>query len=46
MQFIMFKVFGLKKAVKDILWPDRPNYDIEIREGVDWNALKIKINNN
>ena len=27
--------FGLKKAVKDLLWPGRPNYDIEIREGVD-----------
>ena len=42
----IYHTFGLKNALKDILWPDSPTGNIEIREGVDWNALRIKININ
>ena len=36
-------MFGVKNAIKNILWYKCPNYDIDMREGVIWIALNTKL---
>ena len=35
-------LFVLKRAVKDLLWPECPKYDIGVKERVIWNGLNTK----